>query len=60
MLSGTYYLVYFGLTSCPDHCPNILYYMSTIFRTIRNIPEGAYVKLKLVFISVDPERDTPR
>ena len=34
--------------------------MSTIFRTIRNIPEGAYAKLKLVFISVDPERDTPK
>lgn len=26
---------------------------------IRNLPEGAYLKLKIVFVSIDPERDTP-
>ena len=34
--------------------------MSTVYRVIRNIPEGAYVKLKLVFVSIDPERDSPK
>jgi protein SCO1/2 len=59
MLYGNYYLVYFGYTNSPEACPNALYYMSTMFRVIRNLPEGAYLKLKLVFISIDPERDTP-
>ena len=31
-----------------------------MYRVIRNIPEGAYLKLKLVFISIDPERDSPK
>lgn len=59
MLNGYYYLVYFGYTNSPEACPNALYYLSTMFRVIRNLPEGAYLKLKLVFISIDPERDTP-
>ena len=59
MLSGYYYLVYFGYTNSPDACPSALYYISTVYRVIRNIPEGAYLKLKVVFISIDPERDTP-
>lgn len=59
-LSGSYYLIFFGLTNCPDHCPSALYYLNTVYRVIRNIPEGAYIKLKLVFVSIDPERDTPK
>lgn len=54
MLSGYYYLVYFGYTNSPDACPSALYYLSTVYRVIRNIPEGAYMKLKVVFISIDP------
>ena len=59
MLLGNYYIVYFGYTNSPDVVPNALYYLSTVYRVIRNIPEGAYMKLKLVFISIDPERDSP-
>lgn len=40
--------------------PNTLFYISTMYRIIRNLPEGAYLKLKIVFISLDPERDTPQ
>ena len=59
-LQGNYYLIYFGYTNCPDICPSTLYYLSSVYRIIRNLPEGAYMKLKLVFVSVDPERDTPQ
>ena len=60
MLTGYYYLVYFGYTNCPDMSPNTLFYISTMYRIIRNLPEGAYLKIKIVFISLDPERDTPQ
>lgn len=59
-LYGYYYMIYFGYTSCPDICPSTLYYISSIYRIIRNIPEGAYMKLKVVFVSIDPERDSPK
>jgi protein SCO1/2 len=59
-LTGSYYLIYFGYTNCPDICPSSLYYLSSVYRIIRNLPEGAYMKLKLVFVSVDPERDSPK
>ncbi len=59
-LNGSYYLIYFGYTNCPDICPSSLYYLSSVYRIIRNLPEGAYMKLKLVFVSVDPERDSPK
>lgn len=59
-LTGYYYLIYFGYTNCPDICPSTLYYLSSVYRIIRNLPEGAYMKLKIVFVSVDPERDTPK
>jgi cytochrome oxidase Cu insertion factor (SCO1/SenC/PrrC family) len=59
-LYGYYYLIYFGYTNCPDICPSTLYYLSSIYRIIRNIPEGAYMKIKVVFVSIDPERDTPK
>lgn len=59
-LEGYYYLLYFGFTKCPDICPNTLYRLATIYRVIRNMPEGAYLKLRIVFVSVDPDRDTPQ
>lgn len=48
-------LVYFGYTYCPDVCP---------FDTARNaeaveIMENAGVMVRPIFISIDPERDTP-
>lgn len=60
MLSGYYYLIYFGYTRCPDVTPSTLYYLSSVYRIIRNLPEGAYLKFKVVFVSLDPERDTPK
>lgn len=49
-------LVYFGFTSCPDVCPLSLGVMSGALRLLT--PEERS-RLAAVFISVDPERDTP-
>ncbi len=46
-------LVYFGFTHCPDSCPTTLVKLAQIAR-------GAAVPgLRVLFISVDPARDTP-
>jgi len=49
-------LIYFGYTWCPDICP-----MSMVFlaRALENLPEELRHQVQPIFISVDPERDTP-
>jgi protein SCO1 len=54
-LKGAPYALFFGFTNCPDVCPTTLFDMSERLKALG--PEGA--KLKVLFISVDPERDTP-
>lgn len=52
---GQYLLVFFGFTNCPDICPTTL---GEIARALDLLgPEAAAVQP--LFISVDPERDTP-
>ena len=53
-LRGAPFLVFFGYTHCPDVCPTALFQMSEIFRAL-----GPDAKIKGLFITVDPERDTP-
>lgn len=48
-------LIYFGFSYCPDICPTALQKMGAAQARID--PEGD--KLNYIFISVDPERDTP-
>ncbi len=52
---GKYLLIFFGYTYCPDVCP------TTMLRIKETLDElGDYKKyVKVLFISVDPERDTP-
>ncbi len=45
------HLVFFGFTYCPDICPTTLYELKAVQQ---EIPD-----LKIVFVSLDPERDTP-
>jgi protein SCO1 len=59
-LEGSYYLIYFGFTKCPDICPATLIKLSRVLRIIRKLPENHYINLKIVFISCDPDRDTPQ
>ena len=53
-LLGAPFLVFFGFTHCPDICPTALFDMSEALRATGT--EGA--KLRALYISVDPERDT--
>lgn len=54
-LIGTPSLVFFGYTSCPDICPVHLSAIASAMRTTG----VSYDALDVVFISVDPARDTP-
>ncbi len=54
-LKGHPFLVFFGFTHCPDVCPTTLFEVSEIMRALG--PEAKNVRA--LFITVDPERDTP-
>ena len=52
---GKFMLVYFGYTHCPDVCPDDLLVMAEAEKLL-----GAdAARVQMLFISVDPERDTP-
>src|SRR5438128_8996485 len=54
-LKGLPFLVFFGFTHCPDVCPTTLFEVSEILRQL-----GADAdRVGALFITVDPERDTP-
>lgn len=56
MFKGKHMLIYFGFGNCPDFCPNELRRLTGVMETAS--PEIAE-QLQVVFISVDPKRDTP-
>ena len=59
-LHGSYYLLYFGFTLCPDICPLSLMKLTKVVRRILNSKEGKqYYKINSVFVTVNPEMDTP-
>lgn len=58
-LAGTYYLIYFGFTHCPDICPNSLTKVSKAVARVKKSKEGKFFNLKTIFVSVDPDRDSP-
>lgn len=49
-------LLYFGYTHCPDVCPTSLARMTA---AIKKLDEPARDDIQVLFVSVDPERDTP-
>ena len=55
-LAGKPYVMYFGYTYCPDVCPTTLVDLS---RWIKQLGPQAD-KLNYVFVTLDPERDTPK
>jgi protein SCO1/2 len=55
LLNGKYSVVFFGFTFCPDVCPTML---QTLGAAQDRLGTKAK-KLQIVFVSVDPERDTP-
>jgi protein SCO1/2 len=56
MLDGRWSLVFFGFTYCPDYCPTTL----TSLEATKQQMGAKADDLQIVFISVDPERDTPQ
>jgi protein SCO1 len=54
-LKGKPFLVFFGFTHCPDVCPTTLFEVSEILRSLG--PDAD--RTGALFITVDPERDTP-
>ncbi|KTF69694.1 SCO family protein [Sphingomonas sp. HT-1] len=57
--AGKYRIVYFGYTYCPDVCPTDLAKIGAAFRALEKQAPRTAAKIVPLFISVDPERDTP-
>ena len=53
-LAGKPTLMFFGYTHCPDVCPATLFQVSELLRAM-----GPEPGVNAVFVTVDPERDTP-
>lgn len=49
-------LLFFGYTNCPDYCPATL---AHLHQAIKRLPEATRKSIKVLFVSVDPKRDTP-
>ena len=54
-LAGKPYVLFFGFTHCPDTCPNTLGRLVKLRRDA-----GGDDAFNIVFVTVDPERDTPK
>jgi len=50
-------LLFFGYTHCPDVCP---VHMANLAAVLDRLPIGVAGSIKVVFVTVDPARDTPR
>ncbi len=59
--AGTYQgdvrVLYFGYTNCPDVCPTTLARLKT---SIESLPAAERNRVRVLFVSVDPKRDTPQ
>lgn len=54
--SGKMRVIFFGYTSCPDVCPTTLNDLARTLKLLGNKADNVQV----LFISVDPEKDTPQ
>lgn len=57
--AGKVVVVFFGFTQCPDVCPTTLTQIAAIKQQLEAQKAGDGAKLQAVFITLDPERDTP-
>lgn len=53
---GKVVVLYFGYTACPDICPTS---MATLKQGLKQLTDAELAQVQGIFISVDPERDTP-
>lgn len=56
ILKDKWTLVFFGFTYCPDYCPTTLGVLNAVQERMGDRAKD----LQIVFISIDPERDTPK
>lgn len=50
-------LLFFGFTNCPDICPGTL---ASLARALEQLPADQQDDFQVLFVSVDPDRDTPQ
>jgi protein SCO1/2 len=53
---GTLTFLFFGYTNCPDVCP---LHLANLAWAIRTLPPESRKAVRVVFVTTDPERDTP-
>ena len=54
--NGKVVVLFFGFTHCPDVCPTTMVELANVARELG--PDA--VRLQVLFVTVDPERDTPQ
>lgn len=59
-LRGRWSLLFAGYTHCPDVCPTTLGFLKDLDARLRADNKPGQVPVQIIFVSVDPERDTPQ
>jgi len=49
-------LLFFGYTHCPDVCP---VHVANVAKVMKTLPSEVTSRIRFVFVTTDPERDTP-
>lgn len=57
VFKGHWSLLFLGYTFCPDVCPTTMAALGKIYPELKNISTDS--PIQVVFVSVDPKRDTP-
>jgi protein SCO1/2 len=57
--AGRYRLIYFGYAFCPDVCPVDMNRLMLGLRRFERLDQARAARVQPLFISIDPERDTP-
>jgi protein SCO1 len=57
--AGKYRIMYFGYTYCPDVCPVDVARLTAGYRAFAKADPARAARVVPIFVSVDPERDTP-
>lgn len=57
---GSYAIVYFGYTFCPDACPADVAVLMRGFAQFEKADPEKAARVRAVFITIDPARDTPK
>jgi protein SCO1/2 len=57
--AGTYRIMYFGYTYCPDVCPTDMQHLGAAMRLLDQQDPSLSARIVPIFVTVDPQRDTP-